>query len=117
MSIKQIESGDIRVLATSGDKRIEGIDAPTLKESGIDLVFTNWRGIVAPPGISDADKAPPDRRLREDARDPGLEGGAEDANSWTDAFLTGDEFRTFLDRAGQAGGRHPDRAWPGVTSL
>ena len=44
------------MLATSGEKRLEGVDAPTLKESGIDLVFTNWRGVVAPPGISDADK-------------------------------------------------------------
>src|SRR6476469_619820 len=52
----QIANGDIRVLATSGDERTEGIYAPTFKESGIDLVFTNWRGIVAPPGISDADK-------------------------------------------------------------
>src|SRR3954453_11831463 len=55
--LKQIESGDVRVLATSGDKRLDGVAAPTLKESGIDLVFTNWRGVVAPPGISDADKA------------------------------------------------------------
>ena len=65
----QIANGDIRVLATSGDERIEGIDAPTFKEAGIDLVFTNWRGIVAPPGISDADKAAARRRLHEDARD------------------------------------------------
>ena len=26
---------------------------PTLTESGIDLVFLNWRGVLAPPGISD----------------------------------------------------------------
>jgi putative tricarboxylic transport membrane protein len=55
--LQQIQSGEVRVLATSGDKRLEGVDAPTLKESKIDLVFTNWRGVVAPPGISDADKA------------------------------------------------------------
>ena len=28
-------------------------DAPTLTEAGIDLTFTNWRGVLAPPGISD----------------------------------------------------------------
>jgi putative tricarboxylic transport membrane protein len=49
----QIEAGQLRVLAVSGDERVEGIDAPTLKESGIDLTFTNWRGNHAPPGISD----------------------------------------------------------------
>ena len=26
---------------------------PTLQESDIDLVFINWRGVMAPPGISD----------------------------------------------------------------
>ena len=67
--LNQIANGDIRVLATSGDERIEGIDAPTLKDAGIDLVFTNWRGIVAPPGISERRQERLDRRLPEDARD------------------------------------------------
>src|SRR3954451_7639046 len=51
----QIEEGELRVLAVSGDKRLEGdlfSKFPTLKESGVDLVFTNWRGVLAPPGIS-----------------------------------------------------------------
>ena len=60
--LDQIEAGEVRVLATSGEERLDGVDAPTLKESGIDLVFTNWRGIVAPPDISDADKDALDRR-------------------------------------------------------
>ena len=55
--LDQIEAGEVRVLAISGPSRVEAVDAPTLKESGIDLVFTNWRGIVAPPELSDADKA------------------------------------------------------------
>ncbi|MEO5710959.1 MAG: tripartite tricarboxylate transporter substrate-binding protein [Nocardioidaceae bacterium] len=96
----QIANGDIRVLATSGDERTEGIDAPTFKEAGIDLVFTNWRGIVAPPGISDADKA----RL-EDAFSKMHETKAWKealvANSWSDAFLTGDDFGTFLGEQDQ----------------
>ena len=79
--LDQIEAGEVRVLATSGAKRLDGVDAPTLKESGIDLVFTNWRGVVAPPGITDADKAALDRRAREDARHRGVEGGAEDATA------------------------------------
>ena len=36
----QIANGDIRVLATSGAEAVEGVDAPSLKEAGIDLVFT-----------------------------------------------------------------------------
>ncbi|KSU74027.1 tripartite tricarboxylate transporter substrate-binding protein [Pseudarthrobacter enclensis] len=93
--LKQIESGEVRVLATSGEKRLEGVDAPTLKESNIDLVFTNWRGIVAPPGISDEDKASLIAALE---KMHGTEGWKEalKTHGWTDAFITGDEFKTFL---------------------
>lgn len=34
-----------------------GVDVPTLKEQGFDVEFVNWRGVVAPPGISPAQKA------------------------------------------------------------
>ena len=48
----QIEAGELRALAVSGEERLEGEavkDVPTLTESGIDLVFTNWRGVLARP--------------------------------------------------------------------
>ena len=92
----QIANGDIRVLATSGDERIEGIDAPTLKEAGIDLVFTNWRGVVAPPGITDAQR---DRLIAafEKMHDTQEWKDALKANSWADAFETGDDFGAFLE--------------------
>ncbi|WP_309130453.1 tripartite tricarboxylate transporter substrate binding protein [Brevibacterium sp.] len=93
--MQQIESGEIRVLATSGEKPLEGVDAPTLKESDIDLVFSNWRGLVAPPGISEEDKA---KWIDAVARMHGTPEWEEalKTNAWTDAFLTGDEFSTFL---------------------
>jgi putative tricarboxylic transport membrane protein len=91
----QIKTGEVRVLATSGEKRLAGVDAPTLKESTIDLVFTNWRGIVAPPAVSDAD------RTKLIAALTAMHGTQEwkDAlakNGWTDAFITGDQFASFL---------------------
>jgi putative tricarboxylic transport membrane protein len=91
----QIANGDIRVLATSGDERIDGIDAPTLKEAGIDLVFTNWRGVVAPPGITDAQR----ERLIDafqKMHDTQEWKDALKANSWADAFATGDDFGAFI---------------------
>ncbi|GAA1315027.1 Bug family tripartite tricarboxylate transporter substrate binding protein [Saccharothrix xinjiangensis] len=91
----QIEAGQIRVLAVTGGDRLPGVDAPTLRESGVDVEFTNWRGIVAPPGISDTDRA----RLVDLFTD--LHGTAQwrDAvarNGWTDAFAPGEEFGAFL---------------------
>lgn len=49
--LPQIRSGAVKVLAVSGDLRLPGVDAPTLKEAGFGVDFVNWRGVVAPPGI------------------------------------------------------------------
>ena len=93
--LDQVEAGEVRVLAVSGPERVDAVDAPTLKESGIDLVFTNWRGVVAPPEISDADKAAlVDAVAKMHAAEDWKE--VLEKNGWTDAYLTGDEFATYL---------------------
>jgi putative tricarboxylic transport membrane protein len=91
----QIEAGQVRVLAVSGKERVEGVDAPTLTEAGINLTFTNWRGILAPPGISDDAKQAMVKVLEE------LHGTQQwkealVKNGWTDAFMTGAQFEQFL---------------------
>ncbi len=93
--VDQIEAGQVRVLAVSGAKRVEGIDAPTLSEAGIDLTFTNWRGILAPPGISGEARdamvrALTDLHATQQWRD------ALAKNGWSDAFSTGEDFEQFL---------------------
>ncbi|GEA87236.1 Bug family tripartite tricarboxylate transporter substrate binding protein [Cellulomonas cellasea] len=91
----QLADGSLRVLAVSGEERLDAVDAPTLVESGIDLVFTNWRGVLAPPGISDAVRDQHVALLEEmhgtDAWQEALE-----TNGWVDAFRTGDDFAEFL---------------------
>ncbi|HWJ67316.1 MAG TPA: tripartite tricarboxylate transporter substrate-binding protein [Nocardioides sp.] len=91
----QVAEGKLRVLAVSGEERLDGIDAPTLTESGVDLVFTNWRGVLAPPGISDAQRDYLTDLLTEmHATDEWRE--ALESNGWTDNFATGEEFEEFL---------------------
>ncbi|TFV60761.1 tripartite tricarboxylate transporter substrate binding protein [Mycobacterium sp. PS03-16] len=93
--IDQIEAGQLRVLAVSSEERVEGIDAPTLKESGVDLTFANWRGVLAPPGISEDAKQKMLRALEElHASEQWKEALVE--NGWTDAFVTGEAFEQFL---------------------
>ena len=47
----QINSGKLRVIAVSSEKRVPSMpNVPTLKESGIDVVMTQWYGLVAPKG-------------------------------------------------------------------
>jgi putative tricarboxylic transport membrane protein len=94
--LDQVEAGDVRVLAVTSEQPIDALkDVPTLKSSGIDLVFTNWRGIVAPPGISDADKQVWIDALTK-MHDTQAWKDEEKKRGWTDAFATGDEFGAFL---------------------
>jgi len=93
---EQIKAGRMRALATTGEQRSDPA-IPTLKESGLDVVTTNWRGVFAPPG------------LRPDARDKLIALMTElhalpawkqmlETRGWEDAFLTGDDFARFLER-------------------
>lgn len=93
--IDQIEAGQLRVLAVSAEQRVEGVDAPTLKESGIDLTFANWRGVLAPPGIPDKAKQEMVTVLTE-LHDTRQWKDALVKNGWTDAFVTGAQFEQFL---------------------
>ncbi|UGQ40489.1 Bug family tripartite tricarboxylate transporter substrate binding protein [Rhodococcus aetherivorans] len=94
--VDQIEADQVRVLAVSGNERVPGIDAPTLREAGIDLTFTNWRGILAPPGISDEAKAAMVEALAKLHDTPAWK-EALVKNGWSDAFATGPEFERFLE--------------------
>lgn len=91
-----IRSGEIRVLAVTGDAQLAGLDAPTLEEAGVDLEFRNWRGLVAPPGLGGDER----RELIDlvvGMHDTSGWEEAERANGWTDDFLVGAEFGRFLD--------------------
>lgn len=91
----QIESGELRLLAVSSEEPIPGVDAPTIIESGYDLSLSNWRGVVAPPGIPDEQR---DRIIAdmEEMRDTPQWEEALEANNWEDVFQTGDEFERYI---------------------
>ena len=80
-----------------GDLRAAGAGRgrPTLREAGVDLQFANWRGLVAPPGLAEADRRALTRLV------DGMHGSPEWAQvlarmNVTDAYLTGDAFGEFL---------------------
>ena len=54
----QVDAGEMRWLAVSGEEPPEGLDAPTISESGYDVVLENWRGVMGAPELSDADATP-----------------------------------------------------------
>jgi putative tricarboxylic transport membrane protein len=91
----QIAAGQLRVLAISSAARVNGIDAPTLRESGIALDLSNWRAIVAPPGLSDAEEDALTSRITTLATSAKWRATLAQ-NGWADEFLTGPPLRQFL---------------------
>jgi putative tricarboxylic transport membrane protein len=92
----QIASGELRALAISAPERQAGIDIPTLKEQGVDVELANWRAIVAPPGLDEAQT----KALR-DAVDTAVKSEAWKKvlaeKKWTDLYLPGDDFGKLLE--------------------
>ncbi len=90
------DGGKVRILAVTSEEPVEGVDAPTLTDEGVDLVFANWRGIVAPPGISEDDTKKWVDAVTEMHDSDAWTKTLED-QGWIDAFMTGDDFKSFLD--------------------
>jgi putative tricarboxylic transport membrane protein len=88
-------SGRIRIIAVTSEKRIPGVDAPTLKESGINVVVSNWRGIIGAPGMTDAGrKVWLDRFAKMHESEAWKK--VLTTQGWEDAYLSGDDFKAFL---------------------
>lgn len=91
----QIESGELRLLAVTGKKKIKGFDAPTLQQAGLDVEFTNWRGIMAPPGLSSAQRTKLVHFVRELRATKEWKKSLR-VNGWDDAWLPGEKYGRFL---------------------
>lgn len=91
----QVEAGEMRWLAVSGEAAPDGIDAPTITETGLDVVLENWRGVVAAPDLTDEQRESL-VQLITDLHDSDAWQQALEENGWADFFQAGDEFATFL---------------------
>lgn len=91
-----ITTGKMRALAVTSEKRLKGIDVPTLKEQGINVVIGNWRGVYGAPGIS-ADQRKTLTEMLVKATKSKAWGEALEKNGWTPALLAGPEFDKFVD--------------------
>ncbi|MFN3267544.1 MAG: Bug family tripartite tricarboxylate transporter substrate binding protein [Deinococcales bacterium] len=93
--LPQVEAGKLRLLGISSAKRINGVNAPTFKEQKVNVEIANWRGIVAPLGISEnrrqelvglMDKMSATPAWKETLKQKG----------WTDLYQSGSKFEVFL---------------------
>lgn len=91
---EQIKGGRMRALAVSSPSRLEGFH--TLKEQGMDVELSNWRGVFGAPGITTAQR---------DALIKIVQGATESASwkttleklGWSPIFLSGDAYKKFID--------------------
>ena len=91
----QVKAGRLRILGISAGKRQPGINAPTFKEQGIKVELANWRGIVAPPGISAADKAKLIGAMDKMHASKEWQAVLKD-RGWTDLYMSGSKYSLFL---------------------
>lgn len=91
----QIESGNLRALAISSEERLPGSDVPTFIEQGVDVSMSNWRGFVAPPGISDEARQELSLIIEELHAQQEWQDAVE-RNSWIDTYQVGQEFKQFI---------------------
>ena len=84
---EQIKAGRMIPLATSGRTRIPGVNVPTMTELGMNLVMANWRGVFAPPGITNAQR---DALINfvSQLKDSAAWQQELVTRKWSDAFLT-----------------------------
>jgi len=91
----QIKAGELRALAISSGERLPGLDAPTLKESGLDVELANWRAVFGAGELADADKAAlldaVDQMVKSDPWKQTLA-----TKGWMDTYLAGDAFAAYL---------------------
>ncbi|WP_341941426.1 tripartite tricarboxylate transporter substrate-binding protein [Microbacterium sp. LWH10-1.2] len=94
--LQHIDAGTMKALAVSSEEPVEQLpDVPTITDAGYDVVLTNWRGVIAPGGISDGDRDELVRIVTE-LHDSQAWTDELETRGWADAFLTGAEFDDFL---------------------
>jgi putative tricarboxylic transport membrane protein len=93
--IEQVKAGNLRALAISSEERMPGSDIPTLREQGVNASLANWRGVNAPPKLSNEQRQAYLALIDKVVASPTWKAQLE-SNSWASAYLAGDAFKTYV---------------------
>jgi putative tricarboxylic transport membrane protein len=92
----QIDSGEVRALAVSSPQRLPALpDVPTMREAGMDVELQNWRGVVAPKGISKEQENALETMLVDMTKTQTWKDILAD-RGWGEATLAGEDFEKFV---------------------
>ena len=91
----QIKAGTLRLLAVSGEERVSGLDAPTLKEAGLDVNLENWRMVAAGPDLTPEQVAAITADIEKLATSEAWQKELA-TRGWNDRYLSGADFQKEL---------------------
>jgi len=91
-----IKTGKMRAIAVTSDARLKGVDVPTMKEQGYNVVLGNWRGVYGPGGLTSQQRDALAAMIVKATRTKSWAESLE-KNNWTPALLTGAAFEKFVD--------------------
>jgi putative tricarboxylic transport membrane protein len=92
-----VASGKMRYLGVSSAKPLSGIKAKTFVSQGYNLVYGNWRGIMAPADLSKADYLNFIKVIDIMHVSPAWKAELT-KNKWDNEFEAGIKFKTFLEK-------------------
>jgi putative tricarboxylic transport membrane protein len=95
----QMAAGKVRAIGISAPQRLVGVFAkiPTWVEQGLNAVFENWRGVIGPKGMTNAQVSYWEGVLKEVTRTEEWRKDLEQ-NSWADNYMGSQDSRKFLDQ-------------------
>jgi putative tricarboxylic transport membrane protein len=89
--------GEVRILAVTSDDRLsQAPNVPTVKESGVDVTFANWRGFFGAPGLPEAKAQAYRDVLKKMYATPEWE-EIRSKRGWQNLYKPGAEFTAFLE--------------------
>jgi putative tricarboxylic transport membrane protein len=92
---EQIAAGNLRALAISAPERQSGIDVPTLRDAGVDVDLSNWRGVFGAPGLEESQKIHLIGLMHRMRETPTWRDELAKYD-WNDVYLSGDDFAQYL---------------------
>ncbi len=97
-ALDMARAGEVNIIAVTASERIpEAIDIPTLSEQGFDLVFANWRGFFAAPGLPASQYRLMKQTIAALVLTPEFE-QVRQRNGWALLHNEGDAFYRFLEQ-------------------
>jgi len=98
LMLPYVQSGQVRLIAIASPQRLTGAlaNAPTWREQGANAVVSNWRGLIGPRGMNDAQIAYWDNTLRALTESEEWKKDLE-KNNWSNDYMKSTETRKYME--------------------